>query len=255
MRKFKMVVEYDGTRYCGWQIQPNGTTIQEALERVLSTITKERVTVIGAGRTDSGVHSEGQTAHFVTASTMTDRQFLKAINRLLPHDISVHDVKETSPEFDARRDAVRKIYRYTILNRDYPSALNYSRSLFVPQPLDVEVMACSAQVLVGRHDFAAFQAVHGETKTTVREIYRIDFTFDAGFIHITFEGNGFLKYMVRNIVGTLVEMGKGNLPEGAMREILESCDRYRAGPTAQPQGLCLVRVVYAGEPDAGGPPV
>ncbi|MBI4390142.1 MAG: tRNA pseudouridine(38-40) synthase TruA [Nitrospinae bacterium] len=246
MRKLKLVLEYDGSRYHGWQVQPNGVSIQEVLQKTVERITKQETCVIGSGRTDAGVHAEGQVAHFSTESNMTGRQFLKALNSLLPRDIVVSRVEEAAPDFDARRSAAGKKYRYTILNRDYPSAFAYSRSWYIPFSLDVEAMRQAARHLVGRHDFSAFRAGNCEARSPVREILSLDIRREAGaFIVFEFEGNGFLKYMVRNIVGSLVEVGKGRMAPDRIREILESRDRTKAGPTAQPQGLCLVEVYYA----------
>lgn len=247
MRKIKLVVEYDGTKYFGWQFQPNGITVQEVLEKILLRVTKEKTNVVGSGRTDSGVHAEGQVAHFVTNSRMNGQEFLKALNSLLPRDIVVKNVEEVSGDFDARRSAVKKIYRYTILNQDHPSAFAYSRSMFVQQDLDIEAMKQAAVHLIGRHDFTSFQGPNSEAKSPVRELYRIDIERKDNYIILYFEGEGFLKYMVRNMVGTLVEVGKGRISPGAMKDILESRNRKNAGPTAQPQGLCLVKVFYGEE--------
>lgn len=244
MRKIKLVVEYDGSKYFGWQYQPNGITIQEVLEKILLRVTKEKTNVVGSGRTDSGVHAEGQVAHFVTRSRMSGKEFIKAFNSLLPRDIVVKSAEEVSAGFDARRSAIKKIYRYTILNQEYPSAFDYSRSMFIQYVLDLPAMKQAATHLIGNHDFTSFQGANCETKSPVRELYRIDFERQDNYIIIHFEGKGFLKYMVRNMVGTLVEVGKGRLSPDGMKEVLESRNRKNAGPTAQPQGLCLVKVFY-----------
>lgn len=247
MRKIKLVIEYDGSKYHGWQFQMNGISIQEAIEKILLRVTKEKTNLVGSGRTDAGVHAEGQVAHFVTSSKMREDEFLRALNSLLPRDIVIKKVEVVSPDFDARRSARRKIYRYSILNQDHPSAFAYSRSMYVQSPLDVEAMKRAAPYLLGRHDFAAFQGANAEVKTTVRELYRIDIERNGNFIVLHFEGNGFLKYMVRIIVGTLIEVGKGAIQPDELKEILASRNRKRAGPTAQPQGLCMVQVLYDGE--------
>lgn len=247
MRKIKLIVEYDGTKYVGWQFQPNGISIQEVLEKILLRVTKEKTNVVGSGRTDSGVHAEGQVAHFVTHSRMTVNEFLKALNSLLPRDIVVKGVEGVALEFDARRSAIKKIYRYSILNQDHPSAFAYSRSMFVQQALNIEAMRQAAAHLIGKHDFTSFQGANCETKSPVRDLYRIDIEQKDNYIIIHFEGKGFLKYMVRIIVGTLVEVGKGEFSPESMKAILESRNRKKAGPTAQPQGLCLVKVFYKGD--------
>lgn len=244
MRKFKLIVEYEGTAYHGWQCQPNGVTIQEVLQDTLGRITKKKTVVVSSSRTDSGVHAEAHPGHFVTDSRMTEIQFLKALNSLLPRDIVVKEVNEVPMEFNAQKSAKRKIYRYTILNRDFPSALQHRRCWFIQTPLDVEAMQDGARHLVGMHDFSAFRAANCENKNPVRELYRIEIGKQDHFIHMRFEGNGFLKHMVRNIVGTLVQVGKGKMESSQMTGILKSLDRNQAGPTAPSHGLCLVNVIY-----------
>jgi len=244
MRKIKIILEYDGSAYSGWQRQPNGMTIQEVLEQCLCTITGEKTALIGSGRTDAGVHAEAQTAHFVTSSAMTERQFLKALNSLLPGDIAVREVAEVAEGFNARRSAVRKQYRYTILNRDYPSALHRGRAWFIPYALNLTAMRRAAKHLKGEHDFSAFRAANTDNNYPVRRLFRVDLKKDGDFIHLTFEGSGFLKHMVRIVVGTLAEVGRGRMSAKQVKDILDSRDRSRAGPTAPPHGLCLVEVVY-----------
>ena len=244
MNKYKLVIEYDGTAYLGWQSQLNGLSIQEVIEKTLQTITKTKTNVLASGRTDAGVHAEAQVAHFTTRSKMTAEQFHKALNSSLPKDITIKQVNAVPIEFNARRDALRKIYRYTVLNRDYPSALEYKRSWHVPARLNLAKMKRATQALIGTHDFRSFQAAKCGSKSTVKEIYRINFNKKNVFLSITFEGSGFLKHMIRNIVGTLVWVGKGKLQEEDVKIILKMKDRRKAGPTAPPQGLCLVRVIY-----------
>lgn len=244
MRKIKLLLEYEGTQYHGWQYQPNGLTIQEVLEERLSRITQQKTTVIGSGRTDSGVHAEGQVAHFATESAMTPRQFLKALNSLLPHDIVVKRVEEVDAAFHARKSATRKIYRYTLLNRDYPSALFCRQAHYVAQPLDVTAMRRAAQDFIGQHDFSAFQGAGCEAASPVREIFDLRVKKRKDWLQISFDGSGFLKHMVRNIVGTLIEVGHGRMEADAIPDILASRDRKNAGPTAPARGLCLVEVFY-----------
>ena len=244
MKKYKLVIEYDGTAYLGWQSQLNGATIQEVMEHTLQAIIKMKTNIIASGRTDAGVHAEAQVAHFTTRSKMTGEQFHKALNSALPHDIKIIQVEEVPMGFNARRDALRKIYRYTILNRNYPSALEYKRCWYVPTRLNQARMKRAAQAIIGIHDFRSFQAAKCGSKSTIREIYRIDFEKKKEFLQIVFEGSGFLKHMIRNIVGTLIWIGKGKLKEQDMEGILKLKDRRKAGPTAPPQGLFLVRVIY-----------
>lgn len=245
MRKIKIFLEYEGTRYHGWQYQPNKLSIQEVLENKLHKITKKKTRVIGSGRTDSGVHAEGQVAHFQTVSPMQPREFLKALNSLLPPDIVVTRVEEAKPDFHAQKSATRKTYRYTILNRDHPSALLCRQAHYIATPtLNVSAMRRAARYLVGQKDFKAFQGSGCSAKTTVREIFRVSVAKQDDFIRITVDGSGFLKFMVRNIVGTLIEIGWGKWPPERLKEILKSKNRRLAGPTAPARGLCLVKVVY-----------
>ena len=243
-RKIKLLIEYDGSGYCGWQFQRNGLTIQEVLEKCIEKIVKQKTTLHSSGRTDAGVHAEGMVAHFTTVSKMTEDEFIKAFNSILPHDIVIKEVSVAPVEFDARRSAGKKTYRYTILNRSYPSALLYSRCLFVPFPLNISAMRRAKNYLVGKHDFTSFRASNCGAKSPIKEIYKIDLIKKGDFIFLNFEGGGFLKHMVRNIVGTLVQVGRGQVKASSMKFILESKDREKAGPTAEPQGLCLVKVEY-----------
>jgi tRNA pseudouridine38-40 synthase len=245
MRKLKILIEYEGTRYSGWQLQPNQVSIQGVLESKLHKITKKKTRVIGSGRTDSGVHAEGQVAHFQTSSTMKPGEILKALNSLLPPDIVVKKVEEAKPDFHAQISATRKTYRYSILNRDYPSALQGRLAHYIAIPtLNVTAMRKAARYLVGRKDFKSFQGSGCTAKTTMREIYRLSIVKKDDFIRITVDGSGFLKYMVRNIVGTLIEIGWGKWPPERMQTVLKSKNRLLAGPTAPARGLCLVKVVY-----------
>lgn len=244
MKKIKVTIEYDGSAYSGWQYQTNGVSIQEIFEKALHKITKAKTSVSASGRTDSGVHAEAQVAHFSTNSKMTGLQLLRALNSILPGDIVVKQVEEVPVEFDARYWAVRKIYRYTILNRDYPSALHRGRVWFIPHSLDLAAMKRAGKYLLGEHDFSAFRASNSNSKNAVRKLFRLDFKKDQDFIHMTFEGSGFLKYMVRNIVGTLVKVGQGQMRAKQVQDVLNSRDRKQAGPTAPPHGLCLVKVIY-----------
>ena len=253
MRKIKLVIEYDGYKYHGWQVQPNGLTIQEVLESKLQKIVKKKTVVHGAGRTDAKVHAEGQTAHFLTSSRMTDEEFQKALNSVLPKDIVIKEVEEVDSSFHAQKSALRRIYRYTILNRDHPSALERRYSWFQPHPLDLTAMRRARKYLLGKHDFSAFRASGCEAKSPVRELYRIDIKKKGNFIQLIFEGNGFVKYMVRNVVGTIVQVGKGYMAASQVGEILALRNRRKAGPTAPAYGLCLVKVIYNDSPEDKNP--
>ncbi|MBT5377333.1 MAG: tRNA pseudouridine(38-40) synthase TruA [Nitrospinaceae bacterium] len=243
-KKYLLLVEFEGTAYHGWQMQTNALSIQEVVEKALSRITNTKTTILSSGRTDAGVHAEGMPAHFVTESKMTAGQIQLALNSLLPHDITIREVREVSIEFHARGSAKNKLYRYTILNRDYPSALNFRRSWFIPHELDFTAMQEAASYLVGEHDFTSFRAGNCNAKSPVRTMLRAELYRDGDYLQCEFEGKGFLKHMVRNFIGTLVYVGKGKYPASEIKTILSACDRKVAGPTAPPEGLCLIRVEY-----------
>lgn len=243
-KKYLLIVEYEGTAYHGWQVQKNGITIQELLEKALSKITNTPTTLFSSGRTDAGVHAEGMPAHFMTESKMKPSEFQLALNSLLPHDITIREVHRVKMAFNARGSAKRKLYRYTILNRDYPSALNFRRSWFIPHELDVPAMRRAAKYLQGKHDFTSFRAGNCNAKSPVRTMDRAEIIKQDDFLNFEFEGKGFLKYMVRNFVGTLVCVGRKKMPAREVKTILEACNRKAAGPTAPSHGLCLIKVEY-----------
>lgn len=243
-KKYLLIVEYEGTAYHGWQVQKNGITIQELLEKKLSQITNTKTTVLSSGRTDAGVHAEGMPAHFVTESKMKPGEFQLALNSLLPHDITIKEVRKVPMSFHARGSAKRKLYRYTILNRDYPSALNFRRSWFIPHKLDVAAMRRAAKYLEGKHDFTSFRAGNCNAKSPIRTIDCVEIFKLDDYLIFEFEGKGFLKHMVRNFIGTLVYVGKKKFPARKLKTILEARDRKIAGPTAPSHGLCLIKVEY-----------
>lgn len=243
-KKYLLIVEYEGTAYHGWQIQKNGMTIQEILEKALSQITNTKTTVLSAGRTDAGVHAEGMPAHFVTESKMKTGEFQLALNSLLPHDITIKEIRKVPMSFNARGSAKRKLYRYMILNRDHPSGLNFRRSWFIPHKLDVAAMRRASKYLQGEHDFTSFRAGNCNAKSPVRTMERVEIFKQDGYLIFEFEGKGFLKHMVRNFIGTLVYVGKKNFPARHVKTILEARERKIAGPTAPSHGLCLIRVQY-----------
>lgn len=236
MRKLKIVVEYDGTRYHGWQVQPNGVTIQELLQNKLKVITKRKTVVMGSGRTDAGVHARAQVAHFSTTSKMTTREFLKALNSLLPLDVVVKEVEEVDSGFHAIGSASRKLYQYTVLNRDFPTALECRFADYVATPLNVPAMRRAAKLFLGEHDFGAFRAAGCNARNSIRTLYQCSIKKQGDYLCFSVEGNGFLKYMVRIIVGTLLEVGKGKMSVKEVEAILESKDRVKAGPTAPARG-------------------
>ena len=250
MRNIKIEIEYDGTNYKGWQIQrkpdgiPTQKTIQGVIERVLSGILQEDMRVTGSGRTDSGVHAVGQIANFKTKSKMPMAVMQRALNALLPKDIVIVDIEEAKPDFNSRFDALSKTYRYQILNRNYATAFDRLYQCHVPYKLDYRLMAREGRVLIGRKDFKSFQASDKKERNSVRNIKRLSVRKDGSIINIDIEANGFLYNMVRNIVGTLIEIGRGKLSPGSMKSILREKDRTKAGPTAPAKGLSLMRVRY-----------
>ena len=245
MRNIKLIVEYDGTAYCGWQRQENGRSIQQLLEESIGRMTGEEVRVIGSGRTDAGVHAIGQVAHFHTASLLGERNFRMGINSLLPADIAVREVREVDLSFHARYDVKSKVYIYRICNRPVRSVLERHYAWFVWEPLSLSKINGVLDLFLGRHDFSSFCSTHTDSPDHIRTILDITAVQDAAdMIHIFVEADGFLRYMVRTIVGTLVEVGRGKWSREDVAEILLAADRRRAGPTAPPQGLSLKDVKY-----------
>ncbi|MDI6733438.1 MAG: tRNA pseudouridine(38-40) synthase TruA [Planctomycetota bacterium] len=243
-RNIKLVIEYDGTNYCGWQTQKNQPSIQETITKALSKITGQEITLYGAGRTDSGVHATGQVANFFTTATLTPFQFLRAINSSLPDDIVIRSVKEVPSSFNARVNARSKVYRYTLLKSSIPSALNRNYSYFVPYKLSLERMKKCVGYLIGRHNFRAFATKSSNKEDCYRTIYSIKITRKGDYIYIDVRGNGFLYNMVRTIVGTILLAGYGKIKPADIKGIIKSADRNKAGPPAPPQGLCLMKLNY-----------
>lgn len=244
MTNIKLVIEYMGARYHGWQSQPALPTIQGTLETCIKRISRQRTQLIGAGRTDAGVHALGQVANFKTSSRLNAESWKKALNALLPRDIVVLKAQEVSQDFHARRRARSKIYQYCILNRKVRSAILDSTTWHIPTRLRLGPMRSAARLLVGPHDFASFCDGAGETKNTRATIIRLAIQRKQDMILIRVEGTNFLHHMVRNIVGTLVQVGLGKFPASNVKDILRAKDRRQAGPTAPPQGLLLMRVKY-----------
>jgi tRNA pseudouridine38-40 synthase len=241
----KLVLAYDGTRYVGWQVQPNGPSIQAELERALATLHKEPVRVTGAGRTDAGVHALGQVASFATDRPLPISAYVKGMNALLPEDVAVREAEVREGSFDARRDARGKRYRYRIENAPTRAPLSRLQAWQVFRPLDADAMRAATAPLLGRHDFGAFRAADCESHHAVRELLRLEVQGDrGGRIEVVAEATAFLKHMVRNLVGTLVEVGLGARAPASMAGLLASRDRTLAGRTAPPQGLVLEEVFY-----------
>lgn len=243
MRNLKLTIQYDGTKYCGWQKQPNSSGIQGTIEYAIYEITKEKVNIIGSGRTDAGVHALGQVANFKTNSNIPAARIPDALNAKLPKDISIIDCQEVSDDFHSRYSATGKIYRYLIYNKPYRSPLYKGISYHVRYDLDIEKMRVEAQSLLGTHEFKGFMSSGSSVKDTVRTIHNISIEESGDLIVLEVEGNGFLYNMVRIIVGTLVDIGRGRIDK-PLEEIIASQDRGEAGHTAPAHGLFLKKVHY-----------
>lgn len=244
MKRVKMVVAYDGTNYKGWQIQPNGITIEEVLNRSLSELLQEPIVVSGASRTDSGVHSLGNVAVFDTDTRMPAEKIAFALNQRLPADIVVQGSCEVPAGWHPRYQNSRKTYEYRILNRTFRMPTRRFDTYFYHYPLDVDKMRTAAGYLVGEHDFKSFCAVGAQVKSTVRTIYACDVLREEDILTIRVTGNGFLYNMVRIIAGTLIRIGSGEMPPEEMLEILAAQDRSKAGPTAPAHGLTMLGITY-----------
>ena len=245
--RVKRVVAYDGTNYRGWQVQPNGITVEEVLNRELSALLGEAVTVAGASRTDSGVHSLGNVAVFDTETKMPADKIAFAINQRLPEDIVVQDSCEVPADWHPRYRNSRKTYEYRILNRTFRMPARRFDTYFYHHSLDVERMRQAAAYLVGEHDFKSFCAAGAQVKTTVRTIYACTVERDGDLIVIRVTGNGFLYNMVRIIAGTLIQVGGGMKKPEQIPEILAAADREAAGPTAPAHGLTMTGIEYSDE--------
>lgn len=247
MALLKLTLQYDGSGFAGWQRQPNGTTIQALLEDALAPIEGTAVTVHGAGRTDAGVHALAQVASVTLERALPDATLGRALNAVLPAAVRVLHVEPAAPDFHARFSARSKTYEYRIVNAPFVSPFLHRYVWHVPQPLDIPAMRAAAEVLRGAHDFAGFQGAGSEVATTERTVLALEWREGGGYdspIAFRITGTGFLRHMVRNIVGTLVEVGAGRWDGERVREVLASRDRSRAGPTAPPQGLFLAAVDY-----------
>lgn len=243
MKRVKMVIAYDGTNYCGWQLQPNGITIEQVLNEKLSELLREPITVIGASRTDSGVHALGNVAVFDTQSRIPADKMALALNQRLPKDIVVQSSCEVPLDYPPRKQNTHKTYEYRILNRRIPLPAERFNSLFYYMPLDVDKMKQAASYLVGEHDFVSFCSVRNQAEDTVRTIYSLNLQEDErGMITIRITGNGFLYNMIRIIVGTLLRVGTGYYPPEQIVSILEARDRMEAGPKAPAEGLTLIQI-------------
>ena len=247
MRRIKLTVAYDGTNYCGWQVQPNGITIEEVLNKAICTLTGEEIAVIGASRTDSGVHALGNIAVFDTGSRIPAERFSYALNQRLPEDIVVTKSEEVSLDWHPRYQNSLKTYEYHILNTKTPVPTKRLYNCFVSFDLDVNRMRQGAQYLLGEHDFAAFCCIRTNAKTTVRTVTDLQIQqnpLKPEEITIRITGNGFLYNMVRIIAGVLIRVGRGFYEPEKVLELLEGRERKKEAVTAPPQGLCLMEIVY-----------
>jgi tRNA pseudouridine38-40 synthase len=244
-RNIKLVIEYDGSGYAGWQAQRNGSGVQEAVESAIFRVTGERLRIAASGRTDAGVHARGQVATFKTESAVPAAKFAAALNAHLPEDVAVLSAEEAPEGFHARKSVKSKTYRYRILNRPARPALDRGKVYHLVPRLDVAAMRRGAQHLVGRHDFRAFTPIAAiKPGGYEREIFSLEVERRGDRVDIEVTGSGFLYNMVRCIAGTLIEVGRGRRPPEDVKVVIESRDRRRCGPTAPACGLCLVRVEY-----------
>lgn len=244
MKRIKLTVAYDGTDYCGWQIQKNGVTVEEVLNRALSRLTGEKITVIGASRTDAGVHARGNVAVFDTDTRIPAERIAYAVNALLPEDVVVVRSEEVPAGWHPRKCVSVKTYEYRILNREFPDPVRRRDTYFVSFPLDLERMRQAAGYLKGTHDFKSFCSAQTSVEDTVRTIYSLDVEKAGDLFTVRVRGNGFLYNMVRIIAGTLAGVGRGYFEPEEVERMLEEKDRTKAGVTAPPQGLTLVGIEY-----------
>ena len=251
MKRIKLTVAYDGTDYCGWQIQKNGITVEEVVNRALSRLTGEEITVVGASRTDAGVHARGNVAVFDTDTRIPAERIAYAVNALLPEDVVVVRSEEVPAGWHPRKCVSVKTYEYRILNKEFPDPVRRRDTYFVSFSLDIERMRRAAEYLKGEHDFKSFCSAQTAVETTVRTIYDLDIKKEGEIITIRVRGNGFLYNMVRIIAGTLAGVGRGYFEPEDMERMLEAKDRTQAGVTAPPQGLTLVGIEYE-KPDNSG---
>lgn len=246
MKRIKLTIAYDGTNYCGWQIQPNGITVEEVLNKALQKLTGEPIVVIGASRTDSGVHALGNVAVFDTNTSIPPERIAMALNQRLPDDIVIVRSEEVALDFHPRYCDCRKTYEYHICNTRIPIPTKRLTNYFVSYSLNLDHMRQAAAYLVGEHDFVSFCNVRTDVENTVRTITELDILQNGDEITIRITGNGFLYNMVRIIVGTLIRVGRGFYEPEKVKEILEAKDRRAAGVTAPPHGLMLVEIHYGG---------
>ena len=252
MRTIKLIIQYDGTNYCGWQEQPNGISIQEKVETALEKILGNRVRVKSSGRTDAGVHALAMPAAFSAETDIPLRAFVEGVNTHLPYDIAILEASEANPSFKPIGDAVAKHYRYSVFLGKVRSPLLHRTSWHVRTTLDLEQMEQAGNFFIGTHDFNGFRAANCTAQTSIRIINNLTVTRSGDMLYIDVLGKGFLKNMVRIMAGTLVDVGKGKLAPETIKKLLSDPDRTRSGVTAPAMGLCLMRVWY---PEDGTPAI
>ena len=245
MRNIRLLLQYEGTRYQGWQRQTSSdNTIQGKIETLLSKMCQEPIEISASGRTDAGVHAMGQVVNFHTNSEMSTEEMLAYCNRYLPEDIAVVEVSEAAPRFHSRLNACGKCYCYRVINSDIPNVFWRRFAQEVPEKLDEDAMRRAAELLLGEHDFKSFTSAKKGKKSTVRRIDEISIVREGNLLSFTFVGNGFLHHMIRILMGTLLEVGMGKRTPESMNDILEACNREKAGPLVPAKGLTLMKVYY-----------
>ena len=247
MKRVRLKIAYDGTNYCGWQVQPNEMTVEGVINETLSDLLGEDIEVVGASRTDSGVHADGNYCVFDTETKIPAEKIAYALNQHLPEDIVIVKSDEVESDWHPRYQESTKTYEYRVVNRDMPDPIRRLYTYFTYSKLDVDAMKEAAKELVGEHDFASFCSAGSQVESTVRTVYSLDITKDDDEIVFVVRGNGFLYNMVRIIVGTLLEVGEGSKSPEDIKEILDSRDRQKAGKTAIAKGLKLVEIDYCNE--------
>ena len=247
MKRIHLLLEFDGSRYGGWQRQDNSLTVQEVVEDALATVVGQRVTVVSSGRTDAGVHALGMSVHCTVSRVLPITAYREGLNRLLPEDIVVRNAREVAPDFHARYSARAKWYRYLLHTGKVRPAMHRLRCWHIRAALDFEEMRKAAGMICGEHDFRAFTVASCNASTTVRRVDTIQIDSRGDFVIIDVTGNGFLRYMVRRIAGTLVEVGSNRRSFDSITQMLQHPHKHSAGVTAPAHGLCLMQVLYAGE--------
>lgn len=244
MRTILLQVEYDGTQYAGWQVQPNGLTVQEVVESALAKLLGHEVRIHSSGRTDAGVHARGMMAHFRIDTNLPLKAFREGVNSFLPQDVVIRSAEEKPEDFHARFSTKGKWYRYTIYRNDVRSPLSARTAWHLRSRLNINLMQEAASYMVGEHDFQAFRSSSCVAKTTRREIFQVEISSEGDFLYLDFRGTGFLKNMVRMLTGTLVEVGQERRSPDDVKKMLDGCGDLSCGPTAPAHGLCLQEVWY-----------